>query len=186
MWVPILLRNIGGLWYEFLSELWTVECFFHKWPRGFVFCALWPMKLFYSNGSVLNTWGRNLSPGLWTTRELLTPWNINWQKLSKRPPSQHQDQALPKSQQALGLDTPCQSFSKWGTQSCTLAGRLPKATWNLSIAQTTLLYMALPFRERRFSSTYQNTGTSSPTRKSSQGNGPNPSTGGVEITIKRN
>jgi len=46
------------------------------------------------------------------------------------------------------------------------------------IAQTTLLYIALPFRETRFSSTYQNTGTNLPTRKTSPGNGPNPSMGG--------
>lgn len=128
-------------------------------------CGLWSCSTV--SGQSWTPEAKITGPGLWTTRELLTPWNINWQKLSKRPPSQHQDQALPKSQQALGLDTPCQSFSKWGTLHISL-GRLPKAIWNPSIAQTTLLYMALPSRERRFSSTYQNTGTSSPTRKTSQ------------------
>ena len=44
--------------------------------------------------------------------------------------------------------------------------------------QPTLLYMALHFRETRFSSTYQNTSTSPPTRKTSHGNGPNSSMGG--------
>ena len=58
---------------------------------------------------------------LWTTRELVIMWNINWQELSERPPSQQYDQAPPNVQKVLVLESSCQTFSKTETQPCLLA-----------------------------------------------------------------
>ena len=60
---------------------------------------------------------REMSPRLWTTRELPAPWNITPQELSQRPPSQHQDQAPLKDQQTPVLDASHQTFSKTGEHS---------------------------------------------------------------------
>ena len=66
------------------------------------------------------------SSGHWSTRDLLAPCNIKRQKLSQRSPSQRQDPAPLKDQQATVLHTLCQTTSKTGTQTHPLAERLPK------------------------------------------------------------
>ena len=65
-----------------------------------------------------------------------------------------------------------QTTSKTGTQTHPLADRLPKIILSLQISQNTPSDAALPIRETRSSSTYQERGTSSPTRKPTQANGP--------------
>ena len=106
------------------------------------------------------------SPGRWTTRELLKPGNINWQELSKRSPSQHQNPAPPNSQQAPVLDASCQTTSKTGTQNRPLAHRLSKVILSSQTPQNLPLDVALSKRGTRSSSTQQNAGTSHPPPRS--------------------
>ena len=87
-------------------------------------CSLWSL------GAIVRHWAwtsnvGDLSPRCWTTRELPTQWNINWQELSQRFPSQHQDHGPPNSQQAPKPDASHQIITKTGTQPCPLADRLP-------------------------------------------------------------
>ena len=99
----------------------------------------------------------DLSPGRWTTRELPTPWNINWWELSQRSSSQHKDKTLPESQQAPAVDASCQTVNKAKTQSCPLADRVPKAIPSPGTVQNTPLESALPFREKRSGYAHKNT-----------------------------
>ena len=72
----------------------------------------------------------------WTNRGLPTSWNIHWQELSQRPPSQHQDLAPLKVQQATVLDASHQITSKTGAQTHPL-DKLPKAILNSQTPQNT-------------------------------------------------
>ena len=76
-------------------------------------------------------------------RSLPTSWNIHWQELSQRPPSQHQDLAPLKVQQATVLDASHQITSKTGAQTHPL-DKLPKAILNSQTPQNTPLHIALP------------------------------------------
>ena len=95
-----------------------------------------------------------------STRDLLAPCNIKQQKLSQRSPSQHKDPAPLNNQEAIVLDTLCQTTSKTGTQAHPLAERLPKIIIRSQTPQNTPPDMVLPTRKTRSSLIHQNTGTS--------------------------
>ena len=101
-----------------------------------------------------------LSPGCWAAREFLGPGNIKQHTLSERYTSQHQDPAPTNCQQAPVMDTSHQTTSKTGTETNSSADRLPKVVLSSQTPQNTLPDVALPFRGKRLSSTYQSAGTS--------------------------
>ena len=105
------------------------------------------------------------SPGLWTTRQLPTPWNINQQELPQRSLSEQKDQAPLKGWQNPVLDASNQTFSTTRTQPSQLADWLPKVIPSLLTPQNKLLDMALPFRETQGHSIHKNTGISPPNQE---------------------
>ena len=78
----------------------------------------------------------------------------------QRSPSQRQDPAPLKNQQATVLDTLCQTTSKTGTKLHPLAQRLPKIIIRAQTPQNTAPDVDLPTRKTRSSLIHQNTGTS--------------------------
>ena len=100
------------------------------------------------------------SSGHWSTRDLPAPCNIKQRKLSQRSPSQRLDPAPLNDQQAIVLDTLCQTSSKRETQPHPLAERLPKIIIRSQTPQNTPPDMVLPNRKTRSSLIHQNTGTS--------------------------
>ena len=81
-------------------------------------------------------------------------------KISQRSPSQRQDPASLNDQQAIVLDTLCETTSKTGTQPHPLAERLPKIIVRPQTPQNTPPDVDLPARKTRSSLIRQNTGTS--------------------------
>ena len=81
-------------------------------------------------------------------------------KIPQRSPSQCQDPAPLKDQQATVLDTLGQTTSKTGTQPHPLAERLPKIIIKPETPQNTPPDVDLPTRKKRSSLIHQNTGTS--------------------------
>ena len=100
------------------------------------------------------------SSGHWSTRDLPAPCSIKQQKLSQRSPSQRQDPAPLRDQQATVLDTLCQTTSKTGTQPHPLEERLPKIILSTQTPQNTTPDLDRPTRKTRSSLILQNTGTS--------------------------
>ena len=123
-------------------------------------CAAWfAGSWFPSQGLDLSLVGA-LSLGHWTAREFQAPGNINWQELSQRSQSRHQDLAPPNCLQNPVLDASCQTTSKTGTQPHPSSDRLPKVILSSQTPPNTQHDMALPIRGTRLSSTHQSTSTS--------------------------
>ena len=80
--------------------------------------------------------------------------------ISQTTPSPRQDRALLNDQQAIVLDTLCQTTSKTGTQPHPLAQRLPKIIIRPQTPQNTPPDIDLHNRKTRSSLIHQNTGTS--------------------------
>ena len=88
VWLILLLPFVLGFCLSFFvcSLVWFPPLYY---SFTFPFCAVWFVKSWCSSkgsGQHLQT---DKSTGHWTTRELPTTWNINWQELSQKPPSQH-------------------------------------------------------------------------------------------------
>ena len=81
-------------------------------------------------------------------------------EISQTSPSQHQDPASLNDQQAIVLDTLCQTTSKTGTQPHPSAERLPKIIIRPQTPQNTPPDVDVPTRKTRSSLIQQNTGTS--------------------------
>ena len=81
------------------------------------------------------------------------------------PPYLHWNQAPPKSQQVLEQDIPCKFSSNTGTQPWGPIYRLPKVTPKPLISHNSLLDTSLHSREKKSSSTHQNTDTSFPNQE---------------------
>ena len=63
--------------------------FFLSFSFSLFFWAVWLTGSWCSGRvSGLSLWGGRASSGHWTTRDLLTPCNINWWEISQRSPSQ--------------------------------------------------------------------------------------------------
>ena len=101
-----------------------------------------------------------VNSGHWTTRDLPSPWNINWQELPQRSQSQCQDPTPPNGQKTLALDAPRQTTSKTGTQPHPLAERLCKIILSSQTPKNMPPDVALHTKKTRSSPTHQNTGTS--------------------------
>ena len=96
----------------------------------------------------------------WTIRDLPAPHNISWREFSQRSPSQHKDPAPLNEQQAIVLETPCQTTSKTETQTHPLAERLLQIIIRSQTPQNTPPDAVLPTGKTRSSLIHQNTGTS--------------------------
>ena len=99
------------------------------------------------------------------------------QELIQKPPYLHWNQAPPKSLQVPEQDIPHQFSSNTRTQPQELKYRLPKAMPNPQTPKNSLLDTSLHSREKRSSSTHQNTDQASLTRKPWQVTNPTPPTG---------
>ena len=148
----------------YLSWVFFACLFYFPFSFFFLF-SLVMLRTLQALGSLARgwTWASGVgapSPGCWTTREFLSPGNINWCELSWRYPSPHQDLAPPNCLQAPVPETSCQTTSKKGTQPHPSADRIPKVILRSQTPQNTPPDVALPIRGKRLSSTHQSTGTS--------------------------
>ena len=81
----------GGLSFHSFFVCMFVWYIFFLFVSSFFFsmmCHLWNLGA-PARGQAWTSEVGDLSPGCWTTRKLLTPWNINQWEFSERPPSHH-------------------------------------------------------------------------------------------------
>jgi len=140
--LALLLLFVLGFYLSFLVCMFVQFFFFFFLPLSLPYYLA--CGVFVLQPSVVpeplrwKTWVQDL-----IIRSLPTSWNIHWQELSQRPPSQHQDLAPLKVQQATVLDASHQITSKTGAQTHPL-DKLPKAILNSQTPQNTPLHIALP------------------------------------------
>ena len=92
------------------------------------------------------------------------------------PPYVHWNQAPPKGQQVPEQDIPHKFSSNTGTYPWASIYRLPKVTQNPLTSQNSLLDTSLHSREKKSSSTHQNTNTSFPNQETLTATCPTPPT----------
>ena len=111
----------------------------------------------------------------------------NWANSTfQKPPCLHWNQAPPKGQKVLEKDIPCKFSSNAGTQPWASIYRLRKVTPNPQTCQNSWLDTSLHSREKKSSSTHQDTEASFPNQETLTSHSSNPTYREEPFRIKRN